>query len=90
MIYDYFYCFYDRFFDNGFRKLMMKGVNVWNCIYNYVFMFIGFGYVLIFIGIIFLNYGIVVNDWLYCEFKWEVNCVDDLLVNMVGGSGSIG
>ena len=90
MCYDYLYRFYDRYGNDGFKKLMSKGTNCRNMHYNYVPTYTGPGHASIYTGTTPDNHGIVANDWLDRNTGKLLNCVSDTMVNSVGTSNSSG
>lgn len=86
MCYEYLYRYYDKFCDNGFRKLMVEGTNCRNTQYNYVPTYTGPGHASIYTGTTPSNHGIVANDWFESESGNLINCVDDKSVSSVGSN----
>jgi hypothetical protein len=90
MCYEYLYRYYDKFSNEGFRKLMEKGTNCRNTHYNYVPTFTGPGHASIYTGTTPNNHGIVANEWYDRESKSVINCVDDINVTPIGTTSSDG
>ncbi len=90
MCYEYLYRYYDKFSEDGFRKLMEKGTNCRNTHYNYVPTFTGPGHASIYTGTTPNNHGIVANEWYDRNSKSVINCVDDANVVPVGTTSSDG
>lgn len=90
MCYEYLYRYYDKFSDDGFRKLMEKGTNCRNTHYNYVPTYTGPGHASIYTGTTPNNHGIVANEWYDRESNAVINCVDDANVTPVGTNSSDG
>jgi predicted AlkP superfamily pyrophosphatase or phosphodiesterase len=90
MCYDYLYRYYDKFSDDGFRKLMEKGTNCRNTHYNYVPTFTGPGHASIYTGTTPSNHGIIANDWYDRNTNSIINCVDDAHVSPIGTASSDG
>jgi predicted AlkP superfamily pyrophosphatase or phosphodiesterase len=90
MCYEYLYRYYDKFSEDGFRKLMEKGTNCRNTHYNYVPTFTGPGHASIYTGTTPNNHGIVANEWYDRNSKSIINCVDDANVVPVGTTSSDG
>lgn len=84
MCYEYLYRYYDKFCENGFKKIMEQGTNCRNTHYNYVPTFTGPGHASIYTGTTPDNHGIVGNDWFERESGKTANCVDDMSVKGVG------
>ncbi|MFN6014486.1 MAG: alkaline phosphatase family protein, partial [Flavobacteriales bacterium] len=90
MCYEYLYRYYDKFCENGFKKIMEQGTNCRNTHYNYVPTFTGPGHASIYTGTTPNNHGIVGNDWFERESGKSINCVDDMSVKAVGTNSSDG
>ena len=90
MCYEYLYRYYDKFGDDGFKKIMKKGTNCRNTNYNYLPTFTGPGHASIYTGTTPNNNGIVANDWLDRNTGLEMNCVGDSSVNSVGTTSDEG
>ncbi len=90
MCYEYLYRYYDKFSDDGFRKLMEKGTNCRNTHYNYVPTFTGPGHASIYTGTTPNNHGIVANEWYDRETNTVINCVDDSNVRPIGTTSTYG
>lgn len=84
MCYEYLYRYFDKFSENGFKKIMENGTNCRNTNYNYVPTFTGPGHASIYTGTTPNNHGIVANDWFERETGIVINCVDDQTVKPVG------
>jgi predicted AlkP superfamily pyrophosphatase or phosphodiesterase len=84
MRYDYLTRFWDRFGENGFKKLVNEGFNFKNNHFNYVPTYTGPGHASVYTGTSPMNHGIIGNGW-YNKFIHEsVYCVGDASVNPVG------
>jgi len=90
MCYEYLYRYYDKFGDDGFKKIMKKGTNCRNTNYNYLPTFTGPGHASIYTGTTPNNNGIVGNDWLDRKTGLEMNCVGDPSVKSVGTTSDEG
>lgn len=90
MCYEYLYRYYDKFCENGFRKLMTDGTNCRSTQYNYIPTYTGPGHASIYTGTTPNNHGIVANDWFDMTTKQSVNCVEDSTVTPVGTTSSYG
>ncbi len=84
MRYDYIGRFWDKFGDNGFRKLVRKGFFSKNAHFNYVPTYTAPGHASIYTGTCPSVHGIVGNDWYERDEKREVYCVEDSSVSGVG------
>jgi len=84
MRYDYLIKFYNKYGDNGFKRLMSKGYNLENVHFNYIQTYTEVGHESIYNGTTPVNHGIISNDW-YDKFeKRSVYCVDDMRYETVG------
>lgn len=84
MRYDYLIKFYNKYGDNGFKRLMNKGYNLENVHFNYIPTYTAVGHASIYTGTTPVNHGIISNDW-YDKFeKRSVYCVDDVRYETVG------
>ena len=90
MCYDYLYRFYDKYSDDGFKKLMTKGTNCRNMNYNYVPTYTGPGHASIYTGTTPSNHGIVANDWFDRQQMRSINCVEDSTYSTVGSGSKSG
>lgn len=85
MRYDYLIKFYNKYGDNGFKRLMNKGYNLENVHFNYIPTYTAVGHASIYTGTTPVNHGIISNNW-YDKFeKRSIYCVDDIRYETVGG-----
>lgn len=84
MRYDYVYRFWDKFGNDGFRRLMNQGYNCRNTNYNYVPTFTGPGHASIYTGTTPSVHGIISNSWYEWESSKVVYCAEDAQVKSVG------
>ena len=90
MRYDYLTRFWDRFGDDGFKRLVNDGFNCKNNHYNYAPTKTAPGHASIFTGTSPKNHGIIGNDW-YNKFeKQMVYCAGDTNVEPLGTASSAG
>ncbi len=71
MRYDYLTRFWDRFGDEGFKRLINEGFNFKNHHFNYVPTYTGPGHASVWTGTSPMNHGIIGNNW-YDKFKKEL------------------
>lgn len=90
MRWDYLYRYYDRFREDGFKKLMKDGYNCQNTFINYVPSYTGPGHASIYTGSVPALHGIVANDWYVGGSRDGIYCVQDETVKSVGGSDKFG
>lgn len=84
MRYDYLIKFYNKYGNNGFKRLMNNGYNLKNVHYNYIPTYTAVGHASIYTGTTPTNHGIIGNDW-YDKFeKKSIYCVDDVNYKTIG------
>ncbi|MBI3500871.1 MAG: alkaline phosphatase family protein [Bacteroidetes bacterium] len=86
MRYDYLEKYWNKFGNDGFKKLVNEGFNCKNTNYNYVPTFTGPGHASIFTGATPSVHGIVSNQWFNRETRKPVYCVYDMYVSGAGAS----
>lgn len=84
MRYDYLVRFYDKYGEDGFKKLLAGGFSFTNCNYDYVPTYTACGHASIYTGTGPANHGIVSNDWYDRYTKKPVYCVSDSTVKPLG------
>ncbi|MEO8413917.1 MAG: alkaline phosphatase PafA [Ginsengibacter sp.] len=84
MRWDYLYRYYDRYSENGFRRLLDKGFSCENTFLPYVPTYTAPGHTCIFTGSVPAIHGIIANDWYDETTGKNVYCTDDSTVNTVG------
>jgi predicted AlkP superfamily pyrophosphatase or phosphodiesterase len=90
MRYDYLTRFWDRFGEDGFKKLVNVGYNFKNNHFNYVPTYTGPGHASVYTGTSPMNHGIIGNGW-YDKFIHEsVYCAGDDSVEPVGTEDDAG
>lgn len=90
MRWDYLYKYYDRYSDNGFKKLMDDGFNCQNTMINYLPSFTGPGHASVYTGSVPAIHGIVANDWVNHKTHSFIYCTEDKNVAVVAGSTKAG
>lgn len=84
MRYDYLIRFYNKYGENGFKRLMNNGYNLQNVHFNYIPTYTAVGHTSIYTGTTPTNHGIIGNNW-YDKFeKKYIYCVDDANYKSVG------
>jgi predicted AlkP superfamily pyrophosphatase or phosphodiesterase len=86
MRFDYLYRYWDRYQQNGFKRLMEQGANCTNAHYNYVPTYTGPGHASIFTGTTPSMHGIVGNNWWNSKTKKMDYCTADAEANTVGAT----
>ncbi|MEG9328673.1 alkaline phosphatase PafA [Salinimicrobium catena] len=90
MRYDYLTRFWDKFGDEGFKKLVSEGFNFRNTHFNYIPTYTGPGHASVYSGGAPESHGIISNSW-YDKFeKQSVYCVSDPSVESIGTSSDAG
>lgn len=90
MRFDYVYRFWDKFGNEGFKRLMNQGYNCRNTNYNYVPTFTGPGHTSVYTGTTPCVHGIISNNWYDWETGKDVYCVEDSKMNGVGSTSEEG
>jgi predicted AlkP superfamily pyrophosphatase or phosphodiesterase len=86
MRFDYIYKYWERYGNDGFKKLVREGYQCKNLQYNYVPTYTGPGHSSIYTGTTPERHGIVSNDWFDLRNNKSVYCTDDSTVSTVGSS----
>ncbi|SHJ17226.1 Predicted pyrophosphatase or phosphodiesterase, AlkP superfamily [Mesonia phycicola] len=90
MRYDYITRFWNRFGENGIKRLVNDGYNCKNNHFNYVPTYTGPGHASVYTGTTPKNHGIIGNNW-YDKFEdLGVYCAGDSNVDPVGTNSSAG
>jgi predicted AlkP superfamily pyrophosphatase or phosphodiesterase len=90
MRFDYLTRFYDKYDQNGFKRLMNEGTICRYAYLNYIFTQTGPGHATIFTGTTPSNHGIVSNEWYIPLKKQKIYCVDDSKQSTVGSNSNNG
>jgi predicted AlkP superfamily pyrophosphatase or phosphodiesterase len=89
---EYLYRFYDKFGNDGFKRMMDQGFMLKNAHYNYCPTVTGPGHASVYTGTTPAIHGIIGNDFYNKATKKIVNCVEDSAFKPVGndaGNGDI-
>ena len=86
MRWDYLYRYYERYGNDGFKRLMRDGYNCQNTMVNYLPTFTAPGHTCIYTGSVPSIHGIAGNNWHDNQTAQNVYCVDDDKVWLVGDS----
>ena len=84
MRWDYLYRYYERYGNDGFKKLLKRGYNCQNTSVNYMPANTGPGHTCIYTGSVPSVHGIAGNNWIDNLTGEGVYCVDDKNVHLVG------
>ncbi len=90
MRYDYIYRFWDKFGNDGFKKLVNQGYFCKNTNFNYVPTYTGPGHASIYTGTTPSVHGIIANDWYDKNTGKNMYCAQDNAVQGVGTAASEG
>lgn len=88
MRWDYLYSYYDRFGEDGFKRLMNNGFNCENVMLNYIPTVTAIGHTSIYTGSVPSIHGIAGNDF-YLNGK-KTYCTSDSTVSTVGSDSKNG
>jgi predicted AlkP superfamily pyrophosphatase or phosphodiesterase len=88
--YDYLYRYWDKYGNDGIRKLITQGFNFKNNQYSYVPTYTGPGHASVYTGSVPAINGIIGNDWYERDQKKMMYCVEDNSVNTVGSTSTAG
>lgn len=90
MRYDYLTRFWNKYGEDGFKRIINEGFNFKNNHFNYIPTYTGPGHASVYTGTGPENHGIIGNDW-YNKFEERmVYCAGDENVEPVGTSSSAG
>ncbi|MGM5631828.1 alkaline phosphatase family protein [Apibacter raozihei] len=84
MRWDYLYRLYDRYGDNGFKRLLNEGFSFENCMVNYIPSFTAIGHSTVYTGSVPSIHGIAGNDFTEQATGRNIYCTEDPKVKTVG------
>jgi predicted AlkP superfamily pyrophosphatase or phosphodiesterase len=87
---DFIYRYWDRYGENGFKKLVNGGYYFRNTHFNYIPTYTGPGHCSIYTGATPRAHGIIANNWFVKRDKSKTYCAYDHGVNSVGSDGNEG
>jgi predicted AlkP superfamily pyrophosphatase or phosphodiesterase len=87
---EYLFRFYDKFGDDGFKRLMNQGFMMKNAHFNYIPTKTGPGHTSVYTGTTPRVHGVIANDWYEKKSGGNMYCAGDSTVEAVGGSPSAG
>jgi predicted AlkP superfamily pyrophosphatase or phosphodiesterase len=90
MRYDYLVRFWDRFGDQGFKRMVNEGFNCKNNHFNYIPTKTAVGHSSVYTGTTPKVHGIIGNDWYDKNEDRMVYCTEDATVNSVGTESDAG
>jgi hypothetical protein len=86
MRYDFLYRYWNKYGNDGFKRLLREGFSFENNQYNYVPTFTGPGHASIYTGTTPATHGIVGNDWYVRNAGKNIYCTEDKNVKTVGST----
>ncbi|SFW33646.1 Predicted pyrophosphatase or phosphodiesterase, AlkP superfamily [Sinomicrobium oceani] len=90
MRYDYITRFWEKYGNDGIRRLVNDGYNCRNNHYNYVPTYTGPGHTSVYTGTTPAIHGIIANDWYDKELDQMVYCAQDDSMESVGTASDAG
>ncbi len=84
MRYDYLFRYWDKFSNNGFKKLVSEGAFCKNANYDYLLNHSSSAYATIVTGTNPSNHGIISDDWYLRLLNKTQNCVNNNEVKLIG------
>lgn len=90
MRYDYLTRFWDKYGEEGFKRMIKEGYNFKNNHFNYVPTYTGPGHTSVFTGTTPINHGIISNSWFDKKLDKNVYCVQDNTMNPIGTNSEAG
>jgi predicted AlkP superfamily pyrophosphatase or phosphodiesterase len=88
MRYDYWYRYFDKYSEGGFKRLLRDGFNCRNHHYHYAMTVTAAGHAAVYTGSIPAISGMVANEWFDQKLGRTVYCVDDSTVQTVGSTNN--
>jgi len=89
MRYDYLTRFYNKYGEDGFKRMIREGFNCKNNHFNYIPTKTGPGHASVFTGTTPKYHGVIANDWYDKETKSMVYCAGDDSVLAVGTDSNL-
>ncbi|MFI5136383.1 MAG: alkaline phosphatase PafA [Sphingobacteriales bacterium] len=90
MRWDYLYRYYDRYQDNGFKRLLNEGFTCENTQVDYIPTVTAAGHTCIYTGSVPAIHGIAGNDWIIQATGRSTYCTEDTSVQTVGSASNTG
>lgn len=87
---DYLYRYWDKYGDDGFKRLIGEGHMCKNAHFNYIPTYTGPGHASVYTGTTPMDHGIIANDWFDKKDNKKVYCVGDENLKSVGTSEESG
>lgn len=90
MRWDYLYRYYDRYQNNGFKRLLNEGFTCENTQVDYIPTFTAPGHTCIYTGSVPAIHGIAGNDFIIQATGKSIYCTEDTTVQTVGSTSTAG
>ncbi|UYQ93733.1 alkaline phosphatase family protein [Chitinophaga horti] len=90
MRWDYLYRFYDRYSNDGFKRLLREGFTCENTLIPYTPTITACGHTCAYTGSVPAIHGIIGNGWYDRKLDREMYCAEDTTVTTVGSSSKAG
>ena len=90
MRWDYLYRYYDRYSENGFKRILREGFSCENTDIDYVPTVTAVGHASIYTGTVPAVHGIAGNDFIIEATSQRMYCTDDSTVQTVGSTSDAG
>src|SRR5699024_6455161 len=90
MRWDYLYRYYDRYGDDGFKRLLKEGFSFENTYINHLPTVTGIGHATVFTGSVPAIHGITGNSFTFNSTGESTNCVGDNSYETVGNNSTTG
>ena len=87
---DYIYRYWDKYEEDGIKRIMKEGYFCKNAHFNYVPTYTGPGHASIYTGTSPMNHGIIANDWFERQTGDTVYCASDDRYTTIGSSTEAG
>ncbi|WP_256010726.1 alkaline phosphatase PafA [Desertivirga xinjiangensis] len=90
MRWDYLYRYYERYNNDGFKRLLNEGFSYENTYIPYIPTYTAIGHSTIYTGSVPAIHGIAGNEWIEQSNGYKMYCTEDSSVESVGTSSSAG
>lgn len=90
MRWDYLYRYYDRYSNDGFKRLLGEGFSCENTFIPYMPTYTACGHTCVYTGSVPAIHGITGNNWWDKLLNRDVYCTEDTMAKSVGTTGSAG
>ncbi|MGB0879470.1 MAG: alkaline phosphatase PafA [Polaribacter sp.] len=90
MRYDYLIRFFNKYGEDGFKRILNDGFSLENAHYNFIPTYTAVGHASIYTGTSPVNHGIISNSWYDKYLKKSIYCVDDTRYKTIGNDSDAG